>query len=176
MPALLFFTDPQRTPDPVAIAQRLPRGTGIVYRAFGAADAVEIGRRLAAVARRRGLVLLVGADPRLAAAIGAHGLHLPERLAHQARRLRRRGWIVTAAAHSLGAARAARGADAVVVSPLFASNSRSAGRPLGATRFAALVRAAGRPVYGLGGITAATARRLAGSGAIGLAAVEVFRT
>jgi thiamine-phosphate pyrophosphorylase len=175
LPALLFFSDPRRTPDPVAIAERLPRGTGIVYRAFGAPDALETGRRLAAVARRRGLVLLVGADARLAAAVGAHGLHLPERLGHQAGGLKRRGWIVTAAAHSLAAARAAKDADALVVSPVFASNSPSAGRPLGATRFAALVRAAGRPVYGLGGVTRETARRLVGSGAIGLAAVEVFR-
>src|SRR6185436_11640397 len=134
------------------------------------------GRRLAALARRRGLVFLVGADARLAAALRASGVHLPERLARQARRIRRRGWIVTAAAHSLPALIAARraGADAAVLSPVFASRSASAGRPLGPVRFAALTRAAGLPVYALGGIDARTARRLAG--AVGLAAVEALRT
>ena len=34
LPNLLFFTDPVRTPDPEAIARRLPRGAGVVVRAF----------------------------------------------------------------------------------------------------------------------------------------------
>jgi thiamine-phosphate pyrophosphorylase len=172
----MFFTDPQRAPDPAAVAERLPRGTGIVFRAFGAADAVETGRKLAAIARRRGLVLLVGADPKLAAAIGAHGLHIPERLIGRLPRLRRPGWIITAAAHSAGAARAAAraGADAVVVSPVFASASPSAGRPMGPLRFARLVRDVRIPAYALGGITPDTARRLKGAGAAGLAAVEAL--
>ena len=49
LPSLLFFTDPVRTPDPEAVARRLPRGAAVVFRAFGAADAEARGRRLAAV-------------------------------------------------------------------------------------------------------------------------------
>ena len=180
LPALLFFTDPVRTPDMEAIATRLPRGAGIVFRAFGAPDAAAQGARLAAIARARRLLLLVGADPRLAAAIGAHGVHLPERLAHRAGAVRRAhpGWTVTAAAHSARAARTARaaGADAVVVSSVFASRSPSAGPPIGPVRLAALVRQAGLPVYGLGGIDNETARRLRDAGLVGLAAVDGFRT
>jgi thiamine-phosphate pyrophosphorylase len=174
----MFFTDPARTPDPAAVMARLPRGAGVVYRAFGAADAVGEGRRLVRLARRRGLMLLAGADAALAARIGADGVHLPERGAAKARGLRRPrpGWIVTCAAHSPAAiARARRaGADAVFVSPVYASASPSAGRPLGRLRFAAMVRGAGLPVYALGGVNAATARRLSRSGAAGLAAVEAL--
>jgi len=75
--------------------------------------------------------------------------------------------------------RAARasGADAVVVSVALPSNSRSAGRrALGPLRLALLLRRAGRPAYGLGGINGLTARRLLATGVIGLAAVEGFRT
>ncbi len=68
------------------------------------------------------------------------------------------------------------GADAAFVSPVFASASPSAGRPLGALRFAELVRGARLPVYALGGIDAAAARRLARSGAAGLAAVDALKT
>jgi thiamine-phosphate pyrophosphorylase len=180
LPSLLFFTDPVRTPDPEAIAERLPRGSAIVFRAFGAADAVERGRRLAAIARRRGLILLVGADAALAAQVGADGVHLPERLTARARRLKaaRPGWTVTAAAHSVRAARlglAAR-ADAVVVSTVFASRSASAGAPLGSVRLALLVRAVKGPVYALGGIDNKKARRLLDAGLVGLAAVDAFRT
>ena len=59
-------------------------------------------------------------------------------------------------------------------SPVFESRSASAGRPLGSVRFAAMVRAARGPVYALGGLDAARARRLIGSGAIGIAGVEAL--
>ena len=174
LPALFLVTDPQRTPDPVALALALPRGTGVIYRSFGAPDAPPMARALRAVAARRGLVLLIGSgDPALAGV----GAHLPERLAAKARRFRRPGALVTAAAHdeaAIGRARRA-GCDAVLVSTVFASRSPSAGPPLGPVRFAALVRRAGLPVYALGGVNAGTARRLLGSGAAGLAAVDGLR-
>lgn len=177
MPALLFFTDPRRTPDPEAIAAGLPPGSAIVYRHFGAADAEARARRLKALARTLGLKLLIGQDAALAARIGADGVHLPERLAHRAAPLKRAhpGWIVTHAAHSLYAARASAG-DAVVISAIFPSASASAGAAMGPIRLAVLVRAAGRPAYALGGVNMKTARRLLDAGVIGLAAVEGFAT
>ena len=178
LPRLFFFTDPARVPDPEAVLRRLPRGAGVVYRAFGAPDAVQRGRRLVRIAQSRGLLLLAGADAALAARIGADGVHLPERVARLAIGLKRAraGWIVTCAAHSAPAIVRARraGADAVFVSPVFASASPSAGRPLGPLRFAELVRGARLPVFALGGIDAATARQIARSGAAGLAAVEAL--
>jgi len=123
-------------------------------------------------------MVLAGADPGLASRIGADGVHLPERGVAKAAALRRArpGWIVTCAAHSAPAIVRARraGADAAVVSPVFASASPSAGEPLGTLRFAELVRRAGLPVYALGGVNARTARRLARSGAAGFAAVEAL--
>lgn len=176
LPPLLFFTDPQRTPDIAGAMARLPRGSAVVYRAFGAENARTEAERLLRLARRRGLTLLIGADAALAAAVGADGVHLPERLAAKAGRLRRSGWIVTAAAHSLPAARRAlaAGADAAVVSAVFASASPSAGAPIGPLRLAQIARASGGPVYGLGGINDKTARRLLPAGLVGLAAVEAL--
>ncbi|MFM8755379.1 MAG: thiamine phosphate synthase [Phenylobacterium sp.] len=171
-PPLLVFTDPDRTPDPAALARRLPRGTGLVYRSFGAPDAGRIAFELSAIARRRGLVLLIGADRGLAMRCKAQGLHLPERMAGQAPRLRRRGWIVTAAAHSAAAARRP-GIDAFVVSAVFPSASRSAGPALGVLRFAQLARRARAPVYALGGVSNVTAGRLRLTPASGLAGVDL---
>ncbi len=172
------MTDPARIPDPIAAAARLPRGSAVVFRAFGAADAVQQGRRLAAVARRRGLVLLAGADARLAIAIGADGVHLPERLAGRAGAVRRAHpcWLITVAAHGEAAVRRGRGqgADAVVISPVFESRSPSAGRALGPARLANLVRLTKRPVYALGGVNGKTAARLMRTGAAGIAAVEAL--
>lgn len=173
LPRLLFLTDPGRTPDPEAILETLPPEVGVIYRPFGAPDAIEQGRRLAAIARQRGLILLAGADPDLALAIGAQGLHLPERLAHQLPALRAAhpDWILTAAAHSPAALVPA---DALLVSPVFASNSPSAGQPLGVEAFTALVDAAPAPVYALGGIAGETAARLTDSGAAGFAGIDAF--
>jgi thiamine-phosphate pyrophosphorylase len=178
LPPLLLFTDPTRTPDPVAAAARLPRGCGVVFRPFGAANALHQGRALAKVCRRRGLVLLVGADPRLAARMNADGVHLPQRLSGRAGTIRalRTRFLVTAAAHDFPAALRARraGVHALVISPVFASNSPSAGRPIGPRALARIARLAGAPAFALGGVNARTARALKHTGAIGLAAVEAF--
>ncbi|HYE46844.1 MAG TPA: thiamine phosphate synthase [Caulobacter sp.] len=173
LPRLLFLTDPVRTPDPVGVAFRLTPEAAVIYRAFGAHDAVDTGRRLADVCRARGLTLLAGADPDLARAIGAQGVHLPERLVSHLPTLRAAHphWILTAAAHGeVGESPA----DAVLVSPVFPSNSPSAGAPLGVEAFTRIVEGASVPVYALGGVTAETAALLADSGAAGLAGIEGF--
>jgi thiamine-phosphate pyrophosphorylase len=176
LPSLLLVTDRERTPDPIELAQRLPRGCGLVYRAFGAPHARKTARKLGRIAQRQGLILLIGANAMRVR--GQAGVHLPERMVHRARRLKaaRPGLLVTVAAHSLPAILRARraGADAVLVSPVFDSRSSSASRPLGPCRFAALVRAGGLPAYALGGVTTKTAPRLLGAGAAGLAGVEAF--
>lgn len=180
LPALWLVTDPARTPDPARAAARLPRGAGVIYRAFGAADALETARAIRRVADRRGLVFLVGADAALAAAAKADGVHLPERLMHTAIALKRArpAWRVTAAAHDRKAIlRAGRlGLDAVLVSAVFKSRSPSAGAPLGPVRFASLVRGARLPVIALGGVNEHTAQRLIATGARGLAAVDGLAT
>ncbi len=178
LPTLWLFTDPDRTPDPAAAAARLPRGAGVVFRGFGRADAEARAREVATVARRRGLVLLVGLDARLAARVGAAGVHLPERALRLAPHLRRSrpDWIVTVAAHGPRALASAQraGVDAVFLSAAFASRSPSAGAALGSVRLARLARSVRTPVVALGGVGAGTARRTAGAGVYGLAAVEAL--
>ena len=176
LPPLLVLTDPQRTPDPLALAQTLPRGAGLVYRAFGAPDAARMAAALAAMARARGLILLVGADPALAWACGADGVHLPESLVTSAPRIRASwpGVLISGAAHSAMALRraAAAGLDAALISTVFASRSASAGSPMGPVRLAALVRRARLPVYALGGVSAVTLPRLKATGVAGVAMVD----
>ncbi len=180
LPPLFFLTDPERTPDPVAISARLPAGCGVIYRHFGAPDRAEIGLALADVATQRGLCLLIGADPKLAQAVGAHGVHWPEAQLGEARHWRGMFAINTASAHSRRAILRAQQAemDAALVSTVFASKSASAGMPIGAARFRALTQEVDMPLYALGGINADTATQIADCG--GLAAIDgvtaAFRT
>jgi thiamine-phosphate pyrophosphorylase len=176
---VFFFTDPERVAAPEAVLRALPRGAGVVYRGFGRAGAPQEAARLAALGRRRGLVVLIGADPKLAGQARAAGVHLPERALMTARRLRlaHPSWILTGAVHSPRALMRARrlGLDAVFYSTVFASRSPSANaRPLGAMRLALLIRAARLEPHALGGVSEATLPRLRGVGVAGFAAVEAF--
>lgn len=165
LPPALFLTDPARTPEPETIATRLPRGFGVVYRHFGAPDRQSVALRLAGICRARGLVLLIAADPALALQVDADGVHWPFRLRGEARRWRSRFRLQTLSAHSGRELRAAARfpVDAVLLSTVFASRSPSAGSALGALRFAKLAAGSVKPVYALGGVTAETAGRIAGS-------------
>ena len=178
VPSLVFVTDPLRTPDPAAVAERLPAGAVVILRSFGRPDAREQAQVLREITRRNGLRLLIGADAELAEAVAADGVHLPERALADAPILRARHpvWLITGAAHSEAALARAGDArlDAALVSPVFASGSPSAGEPLGLERLAAWVGKARLPVLALGGVDARTAPQLLGTGVAGLAAVEGF--
>lgn len=179
LPPLLFFTDPARTPRPWETAARLPAGAGVVFRHFGATDALEIGQRLRAVTRQAGLRLLVGLDAELAERIEADGVHLPERALSAAYALsgRRPDWLLTGAAHSAKTMKAARDLDALILSPVFPAGGASAGKTaLGVEGFQAMAADAPCPVYALGGISAANAGALIGSGACGIAGVDAVQT
>lgn len=171
IPSLYFLTDGARTPDPVASAERLPPGTGVIYRHLGAPDLNSVSLALARICHRKGLVFLISSDPALARAVGADGVHWPE-----ARAVRRAGFpIETMSAHSPAALRRAAtlGMDAALLSPVLPT--RSPGKtPLGWRRAGHWARAAQLPVIALGGITAASARNLRGLGFAGLAGVDAF--
>lgn len=171
IPSLYFFTDPARTPDPVSSAWKLPRGTALVYRHFGAENRTAIARDLERVCRMRALSLLIAADPELAADVGA-GVHWPEHLMPGART---DAPLVTASAHSREAAfRAALIADACVLSPVFPTRSAAQREPLGLFAASQIARSVAIPVIALGGVNAETARLLSGRGFAGFAAIEAL--
>tara|TARA_R110002072_G_scaffold244882_1_gene404245 strand:- start:319 stop:942 length:624 start_codon:yes stop_codon:yes gene_type:complete len=171
IPPVLFLTDPARTPDPVRTAARLPTGWGVIYRHFGAPDADRVAAELAHVCRARKLRLLISADPVLAMAVGAAGVHWPHARLTASRKWRGAFALMTASAHSPAELRAIAHypIDAALVSAVFPSSSPSAGKPLGALKLRQLARTAPCPVFALGGVTAENAGRV--SDFSGLAAV-----
>jgi thiamine-phosphate pyrophosphorylase len=182
LPARWLVTDARRLADPLSAIRRLARGDGVLFRHYELAPAkrLALARRVAELCRRLGLVLVVAGDVRLARAVAADGLHLPQGLIRHAARARRAGLrLVTVAAHDAAAiAQAARcGADAVLVSPVFATASHPGATPLDVLRFAALARDArrqGLAVYALGGITPASVARLRPVPLAGYAAIGMF--
>jgi thiamine-phosphate pyrophosphorylase len=175
LPPLVLMTDDERLPDPLAAARKLPRGSMVIVRARQPSDRAKLARSLRPVARARGLILLVANDPSLADCIGAQGLHLSEANARGACtwRARRPRWLITSTAHTLAACASAKrlGADAAFLSPVFTTASHSGATGIGAACARMIARQAAIPVYALGGVNGQTARTVARTSFIGLAAI-----
>ena len=178
LPYLYFMTDPVRTPDPIIIANRLPRGTAIILRHYETANKNSLAKDLQQVCRARSMKLIVAEDIRLANAIRADGLHLPEwaltrpRLGHRYWKGLQNG-ILTAAVHSARALHVAQklGVDVVLASPIFPTGSHPNLSATGVLSFAKVSRSATVPVVALGGLDELTAPRLIGTPCAGIAAI-----
>lgn len=154
--------------DLIAIINRMPRGSGVIFRHYslGERERRALFDQVKAAARKRNMQVILAGKPCLARAWGADGAHG-----------RYRG-AVTSPVHSVAERIAAEraGAQLLFVSPVFATQSHPGARPLGAVRFGLMIGAAKRPVIALGGMTQARARRLCGFGIYGWAAIDAFRT
>lgn len=175
LPLFAFMTDAGRTPDPAKTLRRLTPGTIVIFRHYDAPDRTALGRRLATLARRLGLIFVVAGDRRLAHRLRADGLHLPDGMVRRRYRFAPKGdpWPVSAAAHDgPGLRRAARaGVDLILLSPVFPTASHP-GRPaLGVRRLAALCCSTALPVLALGGVAPVTLRRVRAAGAAGVAGI-----
>ena len=182
-PSLVLMSDESRLRDPCRALLALPPGSTFIFRDYDVPNRHILAHRLRTLARRQGILFLVAGDARLACAIHADGLHLPEgMIRHGPRRWRlwrRAGWLITGAAHSAAAVHAARhgGCDAVLLSPVFPTQSHPAARTLGVLGLARLcMEAKGMAVYALGGMTAQRQRRVSGLAVVGRAGISAIST
>jgi thiamine-phosphate pyrophosphorylase len=168
---LVLMTDDVRLPDARVAANALPPASLVIVRARDARKRAERALALRPVARRRGLILLIADDAILARAVGAHGVHLPEAKSRQAAHIRAQNptFLITASAHSLRAALLIVHADAILLSPIFVTQSHRGGFALTLARARLIARGLKAPIFALGGITAQNAIVL--SGFSGLAAI-----
>lgn len=169
-PRLWLMTDARNRADLPTILRRLPRGAGVVLRDgdLGREARRRQFRAVAAVAARRGLVLLV-AGPAIRGDWRAQGRHNSTRAD---RPLRSRS------VHDAGEATRARDAraDLCFVSPVFATRSHPGARPIGRWGFVRLARLAGGTTIALGGMTAGRMRRLRPDGWAAIDAWQPIRT
>lgn len=140
----------------------LPKGSGVVLRhyALSATERRALFAKIARVARRRQLMLVVGGRDRLGHAPG-HG--------------RRHGELTTPV-HSRREAIAAirNGAKLLFVSPVHPTRSHPDARTLGSVRFGLLIRGLGAPVVALGGMNERRWRALRPLGVHGWAGIDAW--
>ena len=164
VPRLWLMTDERMGEALWAALERLPRGSGVVFRHYRlpSAERHALFARVARIARKRGLVLVRAGTVRMRGEMGAH--------AASGRGLR------TAPAHSRGEAVAAirAGAQALFVSPVFPTRSHPGARTLGRARLGLLIRGLPVPVIALGGMDARKAAGLRQIGIHGWAAIDAW--
>jgi thiamine-phosphate pyrophosphorylase len=173
IPCIWLMTDERvAEADLLRAVTRLPRGSAVVFRHYSLAEVDRralFGRVKRAALARDALVLLAG-DPAQARSWGADGHH--GRIGRSF--CTQRAWLHSAPVHNhrelVEAERS--GADVVLISPLFATRSHPGARPLGADRFAALVRQARVRVIALGGVWPRHAGLVRRLGASGFAAID----
>jgi thiamine-phosphate pyrophosphorylase len=181
VPAVLVMSDERRLPDPLAVLASLPRGSGIILRHYSDPARALLAQRMADACRKRGIIFLVAGNWRLAARVGAAGVHLPEYMAQNGLPPGGRLWLrntrrmLTVAAHSAGDLRQAERSNvsAVLLSPVFTTNSHPDRAPLGVSRAAIMMRDIAAPVIALGGVTAQNVKALRGfAGIAGIGFVQ----
>jgi thiamine-phosphate pyrophosphorylase len=159
-PALWLLSDARNDAGLEAALKRLPRGSGFIYRHYHLPGPERLARfrQLQRVARARGHVVVLADSALTAREWGADGVYG----APLALWPRRGDLLQLATAHSLRelAQAARKGADAVLLSPAFATRTHPGAPFLGPVRFRVLAQRSPVPVIAPGGMNARTARRL----------------
>lgn len=159
IPHLWLISDARNDAVLDSALRRLPRGSGFVFRHYHLAPAERRARfrALSRVAGKRGHLVIVADTAAQAHRWGADGIYGPTQARPAPAPLLR-----IATAHTLRELGACRrhGADAIMLSPVFATRSHPGGETLGPLRFRLLAAHAGAPVIALGGMTRRTAVRL----------------
>lgn len=125
--------------------------------------------------QKRGIKVLLHQDFKLAAVLGADGVHLPSDAKHCTQEAKHLGLHVIVSTHTLEEAlyAQAQGADAITFSPIFASPGK--GAPVGLEKLKEIVGILSLDVFALGGIvTNEHVRLCAQTGASGFASIRYF--
>lgn len=172
--SLVFMTDRRRIAQPEPVMRAMPAGSAVIFRDYDDPRRENLARRYRAICKGRGVLFLVAGDARLAAAIGADGLHLPGG-GRSKTNPAGPGVICVACRAAADLDRAgALGADVALLSPVFPTLSHPEADHLGPARFRALARAAPLPVIALGGVDETRASLLRGANVVGIAAIGAF--
>jgi thiamine monophosphate synthase len=181
LPPRIFMTDRHRLPNWQEVLTLLPEGTGVIFRDYDAPDRKKIAELVADICMAQGLILSIAGDPELALGLNA-GFHMPEKQAPSLLRHLSRlpvNAFVTLSVHNMRGLISAKHlpVDAVLISPVFTTNSHSDAATLGPVRFASLAKNSPCPVYALGGMSEARLKRVNSihtSNLVGYAAIDAF--
>lgn len=159
IPAIWLLSDARNDGVLEAALAKLPRGSGFIFRHYHLDPKFRRARfrALAAIARKHDHTVILADNAATARKWAADGIYGPPENMRQ-----REGLLGLATAHDMPEIVAAQraGADAVLLSPVFATRSHEGAETLGPLRFRMLARKARIPLIALGGMDASKAKRL----------------
>lgn len=159
LPDLWLLSDARNDPGLEQALTALPKGSGFIYRHYHLEPAARYARFqiLQRIAQKHGHLVVVSGSPVLARKWQADGVYgAAERMPAAGGLLK----LVTAHDWTEIVAADRAGADAILLSPVFATRSHPEAKPLGRVRFRMLAQKAKAPIIALGGMTAAKAQRM----------------
>jgi thiamine-phosphate pyrophosphorylase len=143
-------------------------------RDLSARELAEVTRKVLGLRNLCGTKILVNDRADVAIACGAHGVHLRDN-SPALDLFTRPGFLVTVSCHLAADAEQMKGADYILLAPIFKPLSKDDKRPtLGTGAITAFVRRSPVPVLALGGITPENARACVDAGAAGIAGITYF--
>lgn len=175
LPRTWLMTDPRFGDGLLPAIQKLPIGSGVIFRHYDAPNRLSLYHRIAKICRRRGLMLITadnGLGPNMPTKMPNSAGHYFGRPHKASRPDKRRNHIILLGvhdAHEIQRAKHCR-ADAYLLSPIFATNSHKGQRPLGLLRYRELSQLCDKPVIALGGMNRARFQPM--QGAHGYAAID----
>jgi thiamine-phosphate pyrophosphorylase len=165
----------------IEIAREAVRGGADIIqlrdKSRSCAELIAIGREIAAIGRKAGVVFIVNDRLDVALSCGADGVHLGhgDMRVSTARQLAPHGFIIGVSVGSAEEAADAEreGADYVALSPTFSTASKEdAGPGLGLDRLREIRCAVSVPVIAIGGISHKNVRDVIAAGADGIAVIS----
>lgn len=173
LPRTWLMTDPRLGDDMLHVIQRLPFGSGVIFRHYNLDNQSRraLFRTVRVICRRRGHMIFLAGDARTAKAWGADGVHGNGNA-------RSYGPTVQSAPvhNSREIAKARRNKAAIMLlSPCFATATHPGGRPLGALQFMRLATLCGKArIIALGGMTRPRAMMMDTRVVYGWAGIDAF--
>lgn len=144
---------------------------------LGGRDLYSLARQARELTERYGALLLINERLDIAVAVGADGVHLPEKgLPPGVVKDLFPHLLVGYSAHSLEGVLYAQkeGADFVTLSPIFRTESHPEAEPLGLEELKRVSAKVNVPIYALGGVTQERIELCLKNGAYGVAGITMF--
>ena len=180
LPRAFVMTDTERLSDPVSIINNLPKNVIVIFRHYNHTRRQSMACRVVESAHRRGLKVLIAGDLDLARKANADGIHFPSYMlgTWQAKQFANVPpyWLITAAIHNHRELKqaSALNIDAVLLSPVYTTNTSVQRRALGLIGLRRLTDLSPVPLFALGGLNLSALPRLKNTGVAGFAGIREF--
>ncbi len=181
LPRLYAITDSKRYPDFLERLEKiLKKGIKMVQlreKQISGLEYYRLALKVREMTKDYGALLFINDRVDIALAVGADGVHLPEKgFPPSVVKRMAPGLLVGYSAHSLEEALYAQreGADFITLSPIFKTQSHPEREPIGLTVLKEVSQSLSIPVYALGGITWEKIRLCYKNGAYGIAGIGLF--